>query len=232
MQLPFIAIPLAPLLLAQGIYVRRVTPRLPEAEGERQGCSGEGKPLSLMILGDSAAAGVGVENQSEALAGKLTSHLARGHRVSWQLKANNGKTSSELCQEIKHYPKQAIDWVLISIGVNDVTGMTSRREWRNNLTSIAYELKHRLNNPKIIWTSLPPMHLFPALPQPLRHCLGLRARQLAEDLKEKTKALENNFLLTLNAPIERDFIAKDGFHPSAKTYQLWASEAAKIITAR
>lgn len=229
MQLPFIAIPLAPLLFAQGLYVRRVTPRLPEANGSREGALGRGEPLSLLLLGDSAAAGVGVDNQSEALAGQLTGILSKTHTVHWRLFANNGKTSDELFKEVKQYSKQAIDWVVVSIGVNDVTGMTSRKQWSSNLSSIAKELEHRFYNPKIIWTSLPPMHLFPALPQPLRHCLGLRAKQLSQDLMEVVASLENNYLLTINAPVEHDFIADDGFHPSAKTYRLWAEAAAQII---
>ena len=54
---------LGPVLLAQGIYTRRMTPRLPEAEGERQGEAGSGDVLRLLIVGDSAAAGVGAATQ-------------------------------------------------------------------------------------------------------------------------------------------------------------------------
>ena len=67
------AIGLAPVIIAQGLYVRRVTPRLPEPEGERSGVNGAGPPLSLLILGDSAAAGVGVATQDQALSGQLVS---------------------------------------------------------------------------------------------------------------------------------------------------------------
>ena len=62
----FTTIGLGPVLLAQGHYVRRVTPRLPEPEGLRQGVEGSGPPLRLLILGDSSAAGVGVATQAEA----------------------------------------------------------------------------------------------------------------------------------------------------------------------
>ena len=52
---------LAPLLVAQALRTRRVTPRLPEAAGERSGTQGEGPRLRLLVLGDSAAAGVGAQ---------------------------------------------------------------------------------------------------------------------------------------------------------------------------
>ena len=70
------ALALSPLLLAQGVYVRRVTPRLPEAPGSRSGVAGGGPSLKLLILGDSAAAGVGAASQDEALAGQLAVALA------------------------------------------------------------------------------------------------------------------------------------------------------------
>lgn len=54
MLYPLSTLALGPLLLGQGRYVRRVTPRLPEPEGERQGVIGAGPALRLLILGDSA----------------------------------------------------------------------------------------------------------------------------------------------------------------------------------
>lgn len=50
------ALALAPVLIAQGLQVRRVTPRLPEPPGPRSGTAGGGPPLRLLIAGDSAAA--------------------------------------------------------------------------------------------------------------------------------------------------------------------------------
>ncbi|HAV4686419.1 TPA: SGNH/GDSL hydrolase family protein, partial [Acinetobacter baumannii] len=43
---------LLPVLFVQGSKVRKNTPRLAEAKGEREGSIGQGKPLSLLILGD------------------------------------------------------------------------------------------------------------------------------------------------------------------------------------
>ena len=53
---------LGPVLLAQGLRMRRVALRLPEAAGPREGRVGEprGRPLRLLFLGDSSAGGVGV----------------------------------------------------------------------------------------------------------------------------------------------------------------------------
>ncbi|NIP82235.1 MAG: SGNH/GDSL hydrolase family protein, partial [Gemmatimonadetes bacterium] len=50
---------LAPILVAQGLFVRWRTTRLPEPPGDREGVTGAGPPLRLLVAGDSAAAGVG-----------------------------------------------------------------------------------------------------------------------------------------------------------------------------
>ena len=68
---------LLPALIVQGYIVKQKTPRLPEPDGERCGIYGQGRPtLSLLILGDSAAAGVGVVTQADALLGQLLTLLS------------------------------------------------------------------------------------------------------------------------------------------------------------
>ncbi|EKS9872121.1 SGNH/GDSL hydrolase family protein, partial [Burkholderia cepacia] len=49
MGYPFATAALGPLLFAQGRYVRRVTPRLPEAAGPRDGVAGDGPPLRVLV---------------------------------------------------------------------------------------------------------------------------------------------------------------------------------------
>jgi hypothetical protein len=74
---------LLPVIVAQGIVVKQRTPKLIEPIGERQGIVGLGRPLSLLILGDSAAAGVGVEYQHQALSGVLLSQLMNEYKLTW-----------------------------------------------------------------------------------------------------------------------------------------------------
>ena len=77
---------LAPVYLYQGHKIKRDTVRLPEPNGERHGQVQLDNPagnlpntlkdnrqqtLNLMIVGDSAAAGVGSQTQQEALVGNL-----------------------------------------------------------------------------------------------------------------------------------------------------------------
>ncbi|HMY01436.1 MAG TPA: SGNH/GDSL hydrolase family protein, partial [Agitococcus sp.] len=96
MRLAMTTLALAPLLVVQGWYVKRITPRLPEAEGARQGITGQGQRLRLLVVGDSAAAGVGAVHQREALVGQLTAELAAQFEVSWLLIAKTGFTTADL----------------------------------------------------------------------------------------------------------------------------------------
>lgn len=226
---PLIVTVLSPLLLMQGLYVRKITPRLPEPLGEREGEKGSGATLRLLILGDSAAAGVGVSQQSEALSGQLMNQLSADYHLTWQLWAKNGQGSNEIIHLLKQQKQKTYDVVLISIGVNDVTGGLSLKKWLSQSNQIVELLKTKFLAQHIIFTALPPMHLFPALPQPLRWVLGFRAKQFNLALKEITENITYCQYLSIDAPKHKDYIATDGFHPSSKTYTLWATEAVMAI---
>ncbi len=63
---------LSPVVLMQALWVRKKTTVLPEPEGERVLASVEGSLLpltNLLVVGDSAAAGVGTLTQQGALTG-------------------------------------------------------------------------------------------------------------------------------------------------------------------
>jgi len=80
MFLKISTIVLIPSLIIQGNAVKKNTLRLPEPEGNRQGIIGTGKALSILILGDSAAAGVGVQIQEDALLGAVLNQLYAGSK--------------------------------------------------------------------------------------------------------------------------------------------------------
>ena len=228
----FATIGLGPVLLAQGRYVRRVTPRLPEPEGLRQGVEGSGPPLSLLILGDSSAAGVGVATQAEALSGRLVAALAPAFRVSWKLVATSGFTSAEVLRLLEAEPEQRFDVVVTSTGVNDVTGSTARKQWLTVQRRLVELLQGRFQARHILLSSLPPMHHFPALPQPLRWYLGLRARRLNRDLRRWAQHHEGCEFVPIDFPANPALAASDGFHPGAEAYAIWASQLAGVIRRR
>lgn len=228
---PMLTILLGPALLWQGQRVRRGTPRLPEAPGKREGVKGQGAPLRLLILGDSAAAGVGVEQQSLALSGQLTEALADTFKVSWKLHAKSGLTAQQIYQFLTDLPKEPYDVVVVSAGVNDVTANTSHREWRRAIKQLTECLQQQYQVKHIFFTAIPPMQAFPALPQPLRWYLGGRAQRLNLLLQSQTERYEGLELLPVDFPLTPDYMATDGFHPNDISCQLWGQTAASRIKA-
>lgn len=220
---------LAPVFLLQGIWVRRTTPRLPEPEGARSGVWGTGPGLRLLILGDSAAAGVGVASQADALSGKLVAALGAFHCVAWKLLAESGHDSAAVLEQLRRAPTEVFDVVVMSVGVNDVTGRTPVSDWLRNLHDIATLLTTKFQARRILFSSVPPMHVFPALPQPLRWWLGARA----EALNEHAAALAHHHphwnRVAIPFPFEPGYMATDGFHPGAQAYSLWGNHVAMII---
>jgi lysophospholipase L1-like esterase len=226
------AIGLAPVLLAQAAYTRRVTPRLPEPPGPRQGSAGAGRPLRLLIAGDSAAAGVGAATQAAALSGRLVSGLAHHFCVSWQLMARTGVAIADLVQQLDAAPRQAFDVAVLSVGVNDVTGGTSARRWLQlqsqlvELLTMEFEVRH------LLLACIPPMQYFPALPHPLGWYLGKRSahlNQLSLDGVQRNPRCE--FVDPGYVP-EGRFIASDGFHPAPDAYAWWAQHLSWRIVNR
>lgn len=217
---------LAPLLWAQGRHVRRVTPELPEPPGERDGRAGEGPPLRLLIAGDSAAAGVGAKVQQEALSGRLVEALSCRFAVHWRLCAQSGDRSGQLLDRLRDLPAERYDVAVVSIGVNDVTGMTGARVWQANLRAIAHMLRTRFGVRRICLSSIPPMHLFPALPQPLRWWLGLRARQFNARMRAVAASEPACEFVAIPYAGEHSEIARDGFHPGPRAYRLWGQHLA------
>lgn len=220
---------LAPLLYWQGRHVRRVTPILPEAAGLRHGNSGQGTPLRLMILGDSAAAGVGVDEQQQALSGILSHILAQHHQLSWRLHAHSGYRLADVlahCHQQKYTP---IDAVVISVGVNDVSALCSQRRWLRQWQALITLLQQQNPTSHIYASAIPPMGWFPALPQPLRWWLGAHAATLNRRLQHLLAKHPNVHYLQPPYPKSLSLMASDGFHPGAQAYRLWGEYTAKAI---
>lgn len=223
---------LGPLLLMQGLYTRRVTLRLPEAEGERLGEAGSGDVLRLLIVGDSAAAGVGAVTQGEALSGQLVERLADNYRVSWKLWARSGLDSQGLLDLLEQYAPEPFDVALLSIGVNDITSSLTLDQWLARQQRLIALLCDKFAVRQIVLSPLPPMHLFPALPQPLRWFLGCRARRFNAHLADLATRVDQCTMLSTPLAPEPGLMASDGFHPGPMLYRQWADDAARVIDQR
>ena len=224
---------LAPVLLAQGRHVRRTTPLLAEPEGAREGDAGSGPLLRLLVVGDSAAAGVGARTQEEALSGQLAVSLAPTFRLRWKLLAFTGATTADMLDRLQGLPAEPFDVVVTSLGVNDVTGRVSLAEWHRAQQELIAVLQSRFGVRHLLLSGLPPMHRFPALPQPLRWYVGSRARDFNRVLASVAASRPGcEFLALGHEMMDASAMAADGFHPGPPIYAFWAREAARRIVQR
>jgi len=227
---PVITTLLAPLLIPQGIYTRIVTPKLPEAEGAREGLSGVGKSLKLLILGDSAAAGVGVESQHQALSGQLATKLSSHCSLEWRLEAETGSKTADIIKRLEQLDEFKVDMVIISLGVNDVTSNVRLQKWLELQERLRSILVSKFDAKVILLSSIPPMERFPSLPQPLRWYLGRKSKAFNSGLMQQSRQFSDLKYMDINFPHEDGYIAEDGFHPSIRAYDLWSDLVVKEIT--
>ena len=251
----------APVYLYQGRKIKRDTVRLPEPNGERHGQvqlnSTTDTPkehtqpmLNLMIVGDSAAAGVGSETQQEALVGNLIPILTQQpiiqttfNTLNWSLQATTGHTSFDILRRlyVLPAPSQPIDVMVLSVGVNDTTSSVSVDKWQQQIENIITIVQRKFGVRELIFLSLPPMAQMPAIPAPLNNFVGAKASILDNTLQQVCAAqdgvtyMATDFARMIDehsngTPIDiRVMFASDGFHPSSLMYGYWAQQLVELI---
>src|SRR5690606_20741756 len=216
-----LALILLPLLLPQALHTRRHALRLPAAGGAQCGEVGIGESLHLLVLGESTVAGVGVETQSEGLAAQLAIALAaQGRAVAWRAVGENGITAVQAAERLLPASLDApADLVLLVFGVNDCTHFSSRSAWREGLRRLAE--RWQAKGAQVAFSAVPPLAHFHALPWLLRQLLGWRATLLDRDLRALAAELGAQHC-ALDLPFAAQYLARDGYHPSALGYRVWA----------
>lgn len=227
---------LSPLVVPQALYTRRRALRLPPAGGARQGLVGAeqaGVPLRLLVLGESTVVGVGVNSLQMALVGQLAEALAQrcGRPVVWHACGENGITAEQACARLlPQVLDQPFDLALLVFGVNDTTHLTSLSRWEAALGNMAAALQGQ--GAQVAFSGVPPLQHFTALPWLLRRLLGMRGVLLDQRLSRLASRLgvgHHGVALEFSG----DYLARDGYHPSALGYRIWAEElAASLASAR
>jgi lysophospholipase L1-like esterase len=222
---------LSPVLVAQAIRTRARLPKLPEPEGERDGVVGQGRPLRLLIMGDSSAAGVGVKHQQHALAHRLARVVAEHApaRVHWQLRARSGLTTAQTLALLRDEGHAAADIAVVITGVNDVVDQIPSQRARAAREALANWLRNGHGVQHVVFAPLPPIHQFPGLPQPLRWVAGADARRHNAALAEWAATRADVSCVEMEVPLNRGVMAEDGFHPGEPVYRYCANTIGQHI---
>ena len=227
---------LSPLTLPQAVWVRRTAPRFAAAEGPRSGSIGSGRPLRLLAVGDSIIAGVGARHMDYALVGQTSRALANllSCRVEWSAHGRIGARSTHLLDTLlPALPADPVDVIVLSVGVNDITGLIAQPTWEENLALVLQELQAHSADAVVAVAGIPPLEGFPLLPQPLRFASGQRGKAFDEAARRVIADFPSAIHIPIRFDTHHERFSADGFHPSESSYaQFGGLIADRVIRAR
>jgi lysophospholipase L1-like esterase len=234
-MLPLYKLVLGPVLLIQARRLRRTALRLPEAAGPR--CGSEGlqdvlqPALRILVIGDSSAAGVGVDDQTQALAQPVAKLLAikLGRPVTWQLVAKSGVNTKESLALLRPSELEPADFLVTALGTNDVTSQRAPRQFLQDYRRLVEEVRSRTGVVGLVATGLPPLRILPAAQHPLRWYLGRYAARLDRMLQRWIGQDAAARYISLDWAAKPREMARDRFHPGAQQYRRWAEFVSEQI---
>ena len=253
--LSLIRIALAPALLTQASHLRRTALRLPEASGPRSGIAESAgspaesgryiasspsgataaspplrTPLRMLFVGDSSIAGVGVDVQQQAMPWQAAGLLAHrlGRSVAWRVIARSGADTRDARALVEANPPEPADIVVTGLGVNDVTAQRGTARFIADTEELLRAIASRAGASAFVLTGLPPLHVLPAAPQPLRWYLGQCAARLDRGLQQLCRDRPERRYLSLAWARAAD-MARDRFHPGEGQHVTWATMVADAV---
>ncbi len=189
--------------------------------------------LRVAFLGDSMAAGYGVDSADQTLPAQVATRLAASTRraVSVRTVAEVGARSRDLRTQLNTLDGPACDIAVIVVGANDVTHHSSRAEAVRHLTLAVHRL--RASGAAVVVATCPDVGAVPTLAEPLRSVARRRARQLAE--AQTVATVRSGGLVVPLAQLgpifvrEPELFGPDRYHPSAAGYRLAADLVARCV---
>lgn len=221
-----------PVVLGQGLRVRRTTARLPAADGATGRVGSGPRRLRVAVVGDSLAAGVGVNHHRDTVAGQLAARLAWRYdaTVDWVVHACTGHTAGEANDLLRSVELASADVVVVSVGVNDAKNLHTLARWRRELAALLDHVLREAPHARVLLLALPPLEAFPSLPAPLSVILGARALRLEAVAAEVVAGRPRVRRVDLDLAEEpAGAFASDGFHPGPPIHRRLAEAAADLL---
>lgn len=190
----------------------------------------EGRPVQLLLLGDSIAAGLGADRRKETLGGRLAKGLAKEleRPVRLRTAAVVGSESSALAGQLDALPRSyRPDVAVVVVGGNDVTHRVPVAECVESLALCIRRLRD--SGAGVVVGTCPDLGLLRPVPQPLRS-LGSRASRQLAAAQQECAVVAGAYAVSLARVVGPFFITNpeemfslDRFHPSALGYRRTAS---------
>ncbi|GAA2129398.1 SGNH/GDSL hydrolase family protein [Nocardioides bigeumensis] len=215
------------LLRAEAKLARKMIGRLDHDPPDPTGWYGRGRPgpaLRVALLGDSSAAGYGVDSVLQTTGAVLASGVAKAsdRRVFLRCVARTGAQTSDLAGQIAMIPVPP-DVAVISIGANDVTHSVRPSHSVHHLGEAVRRLTAE-GVPVVVGTC-PDLGTITPIPPPLRQVARAWSRRLAA--AQSIVVVEaGGRSVSLGSILGPEFAADPGrlfgpdrFHPSADGYR-------------
>lgn len=187
---------------------------------------GSGPALSYLVLGDSTAVAVGGTYEN-GIAMMTTRHLARDRAVTMKnLAVSGARVRDVLREQLPRIAGFRPDVVLLDVGANDVTHLTSASSIERDLREIVASLRAKNPDVRIIVTGSADMSTPPRIPRLLRPLAGRRTRALNEVFVRESESLRLDFapIAAETGPLfkkDPSLFSEDRFHPNDRGYATW-----------
>jgi lysophospholipase L1-like esterase len=183
------------------------------------------RPLRLLVIGDSAAAGYGARDPDDTYGAFLASGLAEriGRPVDLRCHAVVGAETTDLLTQIDQADLTGVEATAVIIGVNDVTHGVRTATAVQSLRAVLARL--RAHGSAVIVGTCPDLGTVRPIPQPLRQLARQRSRRLAEAQAIATVEAGGT-AVALGSLLGPEFAAApaelfgpDRYHPSPRGYR-------------
>lgn len=173
----------------------------------------------IVILGDSIAAGDGVDKESSYPAQLELQLRARGHQVSVVNAGISGSTSASAVSRLKWQMRKKIDVLLIELGGNDGLRGVSVEATKKNLSETILLAKQ--DGIKVLLAGM-------ELPVNYGNDYRIKFKALFAELAKQYKVAFMPFLL-VEVGGKRDLNLSDGIHPNEKGHRKIAENLIPFI---
>jgi lysophospholipase L1-like esterase len=221
-----------PAYVWQGVGVRLRTERMQPAAGPvLHQTDGSEPALSLLVLGDSSAASVGIGHAGDGLAAQLALLIGErtGRAVRWRAAGFSSATSAELRDHVvPNLAPEPWSHIVLAVGTNDVKNFHSVPRFKRSFGGLLYALRAKWPEARLVWCPAIDFTRVPALPPLLGQILEVRAgaiNAMGERLCGERGAIAAARLPVLGA----SGFASDGFHGSELGYRAWAAHVVATV---
>jgi lysophospholipase L1-like esterase len=223
------------IVLVVEVELARRGENLPDEPFELDGRvgTGAGAALRMVWLGDSTAAGVGAADADGALPRQVARRLDRPVELS-VLAVSGARVDDVFDDQVAKVADLAPDLVVISVGANDVTHLTTADTFYRAYAKVLDELPDRAD---VVLLGVPDMGAPPRLAQPLRYVAGVRGGTLDAEVHGLARTRDLGYVDIAGGTgpaMRRDpgLFSADRYHPDTDGYRLWADEIVPVVRRR